>query len=52
MIPDASICGLIFAHPQAGYPEIRHLSPTALDAYARRRGLSPDEARQFLGSLL
>ena len=52
MIPDASICGLIFAHPQAGYPEIRHLSPTALDAYAARRGFSPDEARQFLGSLL
>ena len=52
MIPDASICGLIFAHPQAAYPDIRRLSPAALDAYARRRGLSPDEARQFLGSLL
>ena len=51
MIPDASICGLIFAHPQASYPEIRHLSPAALDAYARRRGFSPEEARQFLGHL-
>ena len=52
MIPDASICGLIFAHPSAAYPDIRHLSPEVLDAYATRRGLSPEEARQFLGNLL
>ncbi len=51
MIPDASICGLVFAHPQAGYPEIRHLSPAALDAYATRRDFTPDEARQFLSHL-
>ena len=52
MIPDASICGLIFAHPQATYPEIRRLRPAALDAYARHRGFSPEEARLFLGHLL
>ena len=52
MIPDASICGLVFAHPQAGYPEIRHLSMEAVDAYAALRGFSPEEKRRFLGNLL
>ena len=52
MIPDASICGLVFAHPQAGYPEIRHLSMEAVDAYAALRGFSLEEKRRFLGNLL
>ena len=52
MIPDATICGLVFAHPAASYPEIRRLDPATLDAYAARRGFSPDEQRQFLGHLL
>ena len=52
MIPDASICGLVFAHPAASYPEIRRLSPAAVDAYAALRGFTPEEARLFLGSLL
>ncbi len=51
MIPDATICGLVFAHPAASYPEIRRLDPATLDAYAARRGFSPDEQRQFLGHL-
>ena len=51
MIPDASTCGLVFAHPAASYPEIRRLDPATLDAYAARRGFSPDEQRQFLGHL-
>jgi 5-methyltetrahydrofolate--homocysteine methyltransferase len=52
MIPDASICGLIFAHPSASYPEIRHLPRVVLDAYASLRGFTPEEAQLFLGSLL
>ena len=52
MIPDASICGFVFAHPSATYPEIRHLSPTAVDAYAALRGFSPEEKKRFLGTLL
>ena len=52
MIPDASICGLIFAHPQAGYPEIRHLSPEAAAHYAALRGFSPEEEKRFLENLL
>lgn len=52
MIPDASICGLIFIHPEATYPEIRRVSQKAIDKYARRRGMSDSEKARFLGHLL
>lgn len=52
MIPDASICGLIFIHPDATYPEIRRVSQKAIDEYARRRGMSDSEKARFLGHLL
>lgn len=52
MIPDASICGLIFIHPEATYPEIRRVSHKAIDEYARRRGMSDSEKARFLGHLL
>ncbi|MDD7553012.1 MAG: methionine synthase [Candidatus Cryptobacteroides sp.] len=51
MIPDASICGLIFAHPEASYPEIRRLDSEALDAYAARRSFTEAEKALFLNSL-
>ena len=52
MIPDASICGLIFIHPDATYPEIRRVSQKTIDEYARRRGMSDSEKARFLGHLL
>ena len=52
MIPDASICGLIFIHPEATYPEIRRVNQKAIDEYARRRGMSDSEKARFLGHLL
>lgn len=52
MIPDASICGFAFVHPDAHYPEIRQLSAKALDDYALRRNFSEQEKRAFLGHLL
>ena len=52
MIPDASICGLIFIHPEATYPEIRRVCQKAIDEYARRRGMSDSEKALFLGHLL
>lgn len=52
MIPDASICGLIFIHPDATYPEIRRVSQKAIDEYARRRRMSDSEKARFLGHLL
>ena len=52
MIPDASICGLVFAHPEASYPEIRRLDRETLEAYASRRAFSEAEKALFLNSLL
>ena len=52
MIPDASICGFVFFHPEATYPGIRHISKEQFDDYVARRGMSEKNARQFLGYLL
>ena len=52
MIPEASICGTIFIHPEARYPEIRTISQEQHDSYVSRRGMSEDSARRFLGHLL
>lgn len=52
MIPDASICAFVFAHPDAGYPDIRKVSESILKAYAAKRGFTELEARSFLGHLL
>ena len=52
MRPAASICGLIIVHPEAGYPDIRHISQSQYDHYAAARGFTPEEARLFLSHLL
>ena len=52
MTPDASICGMIFMHPEAGYPEIRNISREQYESYMARRGMDADTARRFLGHLL
>lgn len=51
MIPDASICGFVFVHHDASYPDIRRISPETRDSYASRRGLSEDDVKKFLGTL-
>ena len=52
MIPESCICGMIFEHPEACYPEIRRISQKQYEDYAERRGMSAEEARRFLGHLL
>ena len=52
MTPDASICGLIFMHPEAGYPEVRIISKEQYESYRSRRGMDQETARRFLGHLL
>jgi len=52
MKPESSICGMIFIHPQACYPEIRRISRRQYDEYASRRGMDAETARRFLGHLL
>ena len=52
MVPEASICGFIFMHPEAKYHEIRKISKEQYEDYARRRGMDENAARRFLGHLL
>ena len=52
MIPESSICGFIFIHPEASYPDIRKVSKDKIEEYASRRGMDKDTARRFLGHLL
>ncbi len=52
MVPDASICGFIFIHKDASYPEIRHISDSQYGRYLKERGFSALEGRRFLGNLL
>ena len=52
MTPDASICGLIFMHPEASYPEIRCISESQYEDYKARRGMDDESARRFLSHLL
>ena len=52
MMPESSICGLIFMHPEVTYPEVRRISQEQYDSYATARGMNEDTARRFLGHLL
>lgn len=52
MIPESSICGFIFMHPEASYPEIRNISNSQYERYAAKRGMDTDKARIFLGHLI
>ena len=51
MSPEASICGFIFIHPAAFYPEIHSVPAAILDRYATLRGFTPDEAHRLLSHL-
>ena len=52
MIPEASICGLVIAHTDASYCNIRKVDRQTLMDYAARRGFSEEERKLFLNHLL
>ncbi len=52
MMPESCICGMIFMHPDAKYPDIRRISQQQYDDYSHRRGMDELTARRFLGHLL
>ena len=52
MTPESSICGLVFMHPEASYPDIRCISQEQYEDYGSRRGMDAETARRFLGHLL
>ena len=52
MMPESCICGMIFMHPDAKYPDIRRISQQQYDNYSQRRGMDEQTARRFLGHML
>ena len=48
MTPTAAVSGFYFAHPQADYFGVARISEDQVAEYAERRGVSLDQARQWL----
>jgi 5-methyltetrahydrofolate--homocysteine methyltransferase len=52
MFPAASVSGYYFAHPESRYFGLGKILPDQLQDYARRRNITTDEARRWLGPVL
>lgn len=48
MLPHASVCGLMLAHPAARYFNVGKIGDDQLNDYALRRGLPAEEMQKFL----
>ena len=48
MYPNASVSGLLFAHPQSRYFAIGEISEEQVTDYAQRKNVKPDGIRKFL----
>jgi len=52
MFPNASVCGIYFAHPQSKYFMIGKIDEAQFTDYAARRGMEPEVLRKWLASNL
>jgi len=52
MHPGASVCGLIFSHPESKYFALSELQKDQIEDYAQRKGWSVEEAEKWLGPWL
>ena len=52
MHPGAAVCGLYFSHPDSHYFAISELQKDQIEDYARRKGMSLQEAEKWLGPWL
>ena len=50
MFPNASVCGLYFAHPKSKYFMIGKIDENQLMNYAQRKGKTSDEMKKWLAS--
>lgn len=50
MYPNASVCGLYFAHPKSKYFQIGKIDQEQLNDYARRKNRNPEEMRKWLAT--
>jgi len=49
MFPTAAVCGLFFAHPQSKYFAIGKIAQDQIKDYAKRKGMTEQEAEKWLG---
>jgi 5-methyltetrahydrofolate--homocysteine methyltransferase len=52
MIPEASVCGLYFSHPQSQYFGIGKITRDQVKDYARRQGMPVEEVERWLAANL
>ncbi len=52
MHPGAAVCGLYFSHPESHYFAISELQKDQIEDYAKRKGMSTEEAEKWLGPWL
>jgi len=52
MTPAASVSGLYFSHPEAKYFSVGRIGRDQLESYARRKGVSIEEAERWLAPYL
>ena len=52
MFPNASVCGLYFAHPQSKYFMIGKIEQNQFEDYARRSGKSPEVLHKWMAANL
>ena len=52
MHPGAAVCGLYFSHPDSHYFALSELQKDQIEDYARRKGISLQEAERWLGPWL
>lgn len=48
MLPTAAVSGWYFSHPQSTYFGVAKISEDQVEDYARRKGMSMDEAERWL----
>jgi len=49
MYPTAAVSGLYFAHPGSHYFALGKINKEQLEDYARRKGMSIEEAEKWMG---
>ena len=52
MHPGAAVCGLYFSHPDSHYFALSELQKDQIEDYAKRKGISLEEAEKWLGPWL
>ena len=52
MYPGASVCGWYFSHPESHYFGIGHIEKDQLHDYAKRKGMTIEEATKWLSPIL